>query len=252
MRILEAWTVKRRDGRGTRSRCMARCDCGDVSEYDKNNIDRGNTTRCKACAEKSRAKKRRTHGASYTRRDKDPEMYATYTIWQAMKRRCRLESDVSYKHYGGRGIRVCKSWQDSFESFLSDMGVKPSKSHEIDRIDCDGDYSPENCRWVTRKVNARNKRNTVYLTIDGETKPMVEWAEISGESASNIKNRVVNLGWTHKQAVFGKSKKRVYNTPIGKFNTLEEVSVSAGVCISTASRRFKSSAFKEWFISEGD
>lgn len=128
------------------------------------------------------------------------------------------------------------------------MGFRPSKLHEIDRIDTNGNYEPGNCRWATKKENARNKRNTVMLTIDGEVKSMSEWSEISGESYGNIKNRLRNLGWSHKEAVFGKKKKKVYNTPMGKFNTLEDISELTDVGISSISRRFKSKNFKDWFI----
>lgn len=87
------------------------------------------------------------------------------------------------------------------------------------------------------------------LTINGDIRPMAEWAEISGESYDNIKNRISNLGWSHGDAVFGKKKKKVYNTPMGKFETLEDISKLVDVGISSISRRFKSDNFKGWFIN---
>jgi hypothetical protein len=248
MKIIKVWTVKRTDGRGTRSRCMAECDCGDISEYDKNNIDRGNSVRCRKCANKSRSEKHSTHGCSMSRKANNKEGYENYTIWQAMKRRCYLDSSAGYKNYGGRGISVCERWIDSFENFIKDMGLRPTNKHEIDRIDTNGNYEPDNCRWATKKENARNKRNTVMIEIDGEIKPLVQWAEESGTSAWNIKNRIRNLGWSNKEAVFGKKKRRVYNTPKGKFQTLEEISFKFDVGISAISRRFKSESFPEWHI----
>jgi hypothetical protein len=248
MEIVSTWTVKRIDGNGTRSRCIARCSCGDISEYDKNNIDRGNSIRCRKCANKSRSEKRSTHGCSISMKESNPEGYLHYAVWQGMKRRCYLKTTRSYKNYGARGIVVCERWLESFDNFIEDMGFRPSKLYEIDRIDTNGNYELGNCRWATKKQNSRNKRNTVMLTINGDTRPMAEWAEISGESYDNIKNRISNLGWSHGDAVFGKKKKKVYNTPMGKFETLEDISKLVDVGISSISRRFKSDNFKDWFI----
>ena len=248
MKIIKTWTVKRADGRGTRSRCIAECECGFISEYDKNNIERGNTTRCSKCANKSRREKHSRHGCSISMKQSNPEVYSNYTIWQGMKRRCYLKTARSYPDYGGRGIKVCDRWLESFDNFVEDMGFRPTSKHEIDRINTNGDYEPGNCRWATKKENARNKRNTVMLTIDGNKKSMAEWSEISGESYDNIKNRVNNLGWSHEDAVFGKKRKKVYNTPMGIFSTLEEVSENCDVGRSSISRRFKSKNFEDWFI----
>lgn len=81
-----------------------------------------------------------------------------YNSWRGAKKRCYNENNTSYKYYGGRGIQVCDRWLNSFENFLTDMGEKPSSSHSLDRINNDGDYSPDNCRWATSKEQSSNKR----------------------------------------------------------------------------------------------
>jgi len=100
-----------------------------------------------------------------------------YTAWNTMRARCYDANNHAYKRYGGRGIRVCPSWLASFDAFLRDMGEPPTDDHSIDRIDNDGNYSPENCRWATRKQQARNRRSSRIVTAFGESKPLAAWAE---------------------------------------------------------------------------
>lgn len=90
------------------------------------------------------------------RKTRTPE----YRSWAAAKARCVCPTNSRFNHYGARGIKFCQRWADSFESFLSDMGLKPSPKHEIDRIDNDGDYEPGNCQWATRSQQVRNTRVT--------------------------------------------------------------------------------------------
>lgn len=113
-----------------------------------------------------------------------------YKTWTDMKTRCSNDKHLSYLRYGGRGISVCKEWQDSFISFYKSMGKKPSAGHSIERIDTNGNYEPSNCKWAGNVEQARNKRNNVYAEINGENKLLLEWAEISGLPLSTIRSRV--------------------------------------------------------------
>jgi len=89
-----------------------------------------------------------------------------YMAWRNMKNRCSCETSNQYKDYGGRGIKVCNRWL-RFENFLKDMGEKPSTNHQLDRINNDGNYEPDNCRWTISVTNSRNQRSSRYWFIDG-------------------------------------------------------------------------------------
>ncbi|MCM1142418.1 MAG: hypothetical protein NC453_27935, partial [Muribaculum sp.] len=84
-------------------------------------------------------------------------------------------NNAQFKDYGGRGIKICDRWRNSFENFLADMGKKPTPQHSIDRIDYNGDYCPENCRWATRAEQNNNKRNCIMVTYNGKTQTFKQW-----------------------------------------------------------------------------
>jgi hypothetical protein len=129
-----------------------------------------------------------------------------YNAWKTMRARCRNPNNKKYPRYGGRGITICERW-DSFENFRDDMGERPEGA-TLDRIDNDGNYEPENCRWTCQKKQQRNRGNNHLLTIYGKTMSMAEWHEIVAHDTNyhTILQRVIRLGWSHKEAVFGKSK----------------------------------------------
>ena len=123
----------------------------------------------------------------------------TYLSWQRMKGRCLNPNDVAYARYGGRGITVCARWLHSFENFLADMGERPD-GLQLDRITNDGNYEPSNCRWVTKRDNARNRSSNVRVTVDGVTRTAVEWAEINGIKPATVLCRL-SSGWHPVRAV---------------------------------------------------
>ena len=112
-----------------------------------------------------------------------------YGSYRSMMDRCENPNANNYKLYGGRGIKVCDEWHDieRFEEWVKENNYEPGLS--IDRIDVNGNYEPSNCRWVTMKEQANNRRNTIYVTIDGVTKTISEWAEFSGISRSTLNSR---------------------------------------------------------------
>jgi hypothetical protein len=131
----------------------------------------------------------KTHGMSDT---------TQYSNWASMHTRCSNPRGDSYPNYGGRGIKVCARWK-SFEAFYEDMGPCP-KGMQIDRIDNDGDYEPENCRWVTPTRNQRNRRSNRMLTYMGETLCVADWADRLELSREMIYFRLAR-GWTTERAL---------------------------------------------------
>lgn len=122
-----------------------------------------------------------------------------YTSWMSMRRRCNNPNTVQFKHYGGRGIKVCQRWDD-FWLFLSDMGPRPAGT-SIDRIDGSKDYQPDNCRWATRSEQMRNTSQTRFITFEGETRCVSEWAARIGITGKNLKYRIDTLKWPLKKAI---------------------------------------------------
>jgi hypothetical protein len=143
---------------GSLWRC--RCDCGRVKNIGTSNLHSGGTTSC-GCSKRTA---RHTH-------------MSEWGTWKDMRARCRNENVWCYRNYGGRGIKVCQRWEDSFEDFLADVGPRPSKLHTLDRIDNSGDYCPANCRWATWDIQASNRRSNVFVRAFGETKTKMEWSK---------------------------------------------------------------------------
>ena len=125
-----------------------------------------------------------------------------YYSYQGMLSRCKYPSNIGYHQYGGRGIKVCDEWANSFEAFY-DWSMKNGYSEDlsIDRIDVNGNYEPSNCRWATRKTQMNNKTNSRYLTYNGETHTMAEWSDITGICYGTLKSRINYLHWNIEDAL---------------------------------------------------
>jgi hypothetical protein len=123
-----------------------------------------------------------------------------FRIWNLMIQRCTNPGNGNYHYYGGRGIRVCDRWRESFGDFLADIGRAPSPGHTIDRIDNDGDYEPGNCRWATQSQQARNTRANHFVTHRGRTQTVIEWCEETGIKKNCLLTRL-RRGWSAEKAL---------------------------------------------------
>jgi hypothetical protein len=133
-----------------------------------------------------------------------------YGIWAGMIQRCYNPDSTSYKNYGGRGILICPSWKSSyflFEHWAKQNGYQDNLT--IDRINNNGNYEPENCRWATRKQQQNNRRNNVYITVKGIKMTAAEAADKYKIDRGNVYNRI-NLGWSGDEAIFGK-RQEIHN-----------------------------------------
>jgi hypothetical protein len=113
-----------------------------------------------------------------------------YISWREMKHRCYNPNHKHFKYYGERGVKVCNRWKNSFSNFLEDMGRRPSPKHSIDRINNNGYYAPDNCRWATRSEQGRNKRNNVWLEYEDIKMIKKDWARFLGVSENYIYRRL--------------------------------------------------------------
>lgn len=158
------------------------CDCGNKTIVAGSTLNCGNTKSC-GCLRREigliNGANRKTHGMSKT---------PTYSSWKAMHSRCYKKSDISYRNYGGRGIKVCARW-NSFDIFWADMGTAP-EGMSIDREQINGDYEPSNCKWSTNTEQGRNTRVNRIINAFGKSLPLASWAEIYGTKPDTIAKRL--------------------------------------------------------------
>ena len=188
------WTIL---GRLTNKycRCICACECGVVKEVCAHSLFTGVSKSC-GCYDREVLTKRNTsHGMNRT---------PVYKAWQHMKERCYDLKNSEYHRYGGRGIMVCSRWQDSFENFFEDMGDKPSKEHSLDRINVNGNYEPENCRWATIEQQANNKEQSIKYEFRGEILTMKQISRIIGIPYTTLITRR-NKGWDFERIVTEKT-----------------------------------------------
>lgn len=149
---------------------LCKCDCGNEKEVASRYLTEG---RIKSCG---------------CKRSRSKNMYLspTYKSWISAKQRCYNQSSSQYNNYGGRGIAMCERWKNSFTAFLEDMGERPSKKHTLDRINVDGNYEPQNCRWATPIEQSNNRRNNRILEVGDKRLSVAQFSRLYGINYSNV------------------------------------------------------------------
>jgi hypothetical protein len=173
--------------------CRCLCDCGIEKIVRETHLKSGAIKSCGCLSREIASKNNSTHGERKTR---------LYSIWTNMKSRCYVESYTGFHKWGGRGIAVCDEWRNSYGTFRTWALLNGYNDNlTLDRIDNNGDYAPENCRWVSMKQQNRNRRNTTMLEHNGEVKSLSEWSEITGIPMGTLRYRISTAKWPISKAL---------------------------------------------------
>lgn len=162
-----------------------RCECGELVTVRGKSLKGGVTKSCGCFQRDEMSERASKHGGFGSR---------LYAVWNSMRQRCNNENHRAYENYGGRGISICKEWDDfsKFREWAASSGydeTAPRGKYTLDRVDVNGDYSPSNCRWVDMRSQANNRRCSIQLEHDGETLNLHEWAERVGLDYTTIWKR---------------------------------------------------------------
>lgn len=181
------------DNKGHSYKWNCICECGKSVVVLGSSLKAKRTVSCGCYSSEQKSIRSKTHGVGNENR--------LYRIWSGMKTRCYSQADHNYKRYGARGITMDENWRNDFVAFREwalQNGYKDDLS--IDRIDNDGPYSPQNCRWSSKKDQNNNRRTNTYITYKGETRTVSEWAEITGIKKATLAQRKRN-GWTDEECI---------------------------------------------------
>lgn len=174
-------------GKDGAQKWRCKCECGNETVVDGRNLRSGQTKSCGCLKSVSHTV---VHGMTNSRE---------WRSWMRMRARCLNSNSKDYERYGGRGIKICRQWENDFARFYDDMGKCPN-GFTLDRIDVNGDYTPDNCRWADTITQNNNKRNNVYLELYGKRKTITQWAKHIGIAGSTLKGRL-DRGWSLKKAL---------------------------------------------------
>lgn len=187
------WTVISEEGRNKDGdiKWLCKCECGTSRSVSSKGLRKGTSKSCGCLKQELTIKHGHASNGKETR---------LYRIWHGMKDRCLNPNSKDYQNYGGRGITIHPTWLD-YNNFLNwSLNNGYRNDLQIDREDVNGNYSPNNCRFVTSKVNANNRRSNTLITINNQTKTLAEWSDISGVSSATIKARI-NRGWVGEKII---------------------------------------------------
>ena len=182
---------------------LCQCDCGIKRPVYGNSLRSGTSRSC-GCLHSEISSEQmsgKNHPMYRHGQAREGQRSKEWRTWNSMIRRCIYPSMKSYPHYGGRGIKICQRWLDSFEDFLIDVGYAPSEKHSLDRIDNNGNYEPGNVRWATNSEQIKNSRRARIITFQGRAQNIMDWAQEVGINRQTIQMRLDHYGWSIHDAL---------------------------------------------------
>jgi hypothetical protein len=200
------------DGTVVGKKVLCKCDCGTIKMFTRSNL--GKCTFSCGCLRKEQLSARNTtHGQTRGAGGRSSGFTREYVAWRKMRQRCLDDNCPQYPYYGGRGIKIDSRWND-FHTFLKDVGPRPGPGYSLDRYpDMNGDYTPGNVRWATKKQQANNMRSNKRLTLNGETLTIHEWSERIGIKVATLRVRL-SKGWGDEKTL---------TTPLGPTSGRKQV-----------------------------
>lgn len=222
------------------------CICGTIKEVDGFNIIKGKSISC-GCVRKEMSKQRMTkHGQTKTR---------LHTIWCSMRERCNNPNSQAYNNYGGRGIMVCKEWQDDYMNFYNwSMANGYEDTLSIDRIDVNGNYEPSNCRWADTKTQCNNTRSNIMITYQGKTQSLKLWCEELNLDYNMIRARFARNNWKDKsieEKFFTPNQRKILITYNNETHTISEWSKIIGLRHNVIFDRWQKGYYEEDILYKG-
>ena len=227
-------------GKENRAMWECQCECGNIVIVAGKNLRNGSTKSC-GCYNIDAIKARNTivHGTHLETHTK------LFHVWSGMLSRCNNPNFISYKHYGGKGIRVCKEWEKDFAKF-KEWAIANGYQEDltIDRIDYNGNYEPSNCRWCTLKEQARNRSSNKLITYNGETHCLADWADILGMNYNLLLSRIRSNKYSIEEAFTKPPRSRTnFSNEVltfqGESHTLHEWSALTNTSVRTLQTRIK-------------
>ena len=179
---------------------LCKCDCGKIKSISGSHLSTGSSKSCGCKVAEKTIERNTTHSLSKTR---------LYHIWIGMKERCLNPNSHAFKNYGGRGIHICNEWLNDFVEFYKwSIANGYSDDLTIERIDVNGNYEPQNCTWISLSEQNKNKRNVIYITINGITKSITKWADDSPVNLVTIYKRL-QRGWDYETAITAPDQRKL-------------------------------------------
>lgn len=175
--------IERTTNKGGATRWLCKCDCGNVTVTYGKFLKSGHTKSCGCVQEQKRREGNPKHNLVKSNNK-------LYWVYKSMKQRCYDKNHRAYVDYGARGIIICPKWLEDVENFVKDMQGSYEEGLSLDRIDVNGPYSPENCRWATTTEQNRNKRNNLEIRIGRKYNCVAEWCDMFGIPATNVYQRL--------------------------------------------------------------